>query len=270
MIIQMTKMTRMNQKEYNSYQHYTYRFAGGDVIRLQAISPHEYRLLTDLPELATIPEPPIQNFYDRRTDQWVVFDYSKHVEYERVSKLYDQYVTAETVLQRQIAIEYVIDKGVIDVPDDIMDVEGKKSWLLDKCKTFDEYLDVIDAIVGINMATESGVQAVLKSYQSIILDHGEAVPLTDWESRKERKGGLIMSLHAEGLLACGQMNGAITLKQYFNLPGDPRYVKYDAPMPLSKCHIIGLNRLNVKSSNATQEIEMEDRKTDEYDSPFAQ
>ena len=238
----------------------TYTLQTGEILTLRPVSQQQYRSLSNLTDLPDLPEPPIQNYYDARTDQWVVFEYHQtegHDIYERVLDLHDKYVLAETLLQRQIVMEYVISHGIIDFPQTINNQEDTLDWLWDRCISYDEYLDVIDAIVGINMPTESGVKAVLEGYQSIILDHGELIPLTEWQSKKERKGGLVMSLYAEGMLACSQMNGIITLKEYFALPGDPRYVDESSAMPLSMCHIIGLNRLNVKSSNATQEIELE-------------
>ena len=266
-VIPLVEMLMMKTRMTN--RDILYTFINGETVQIQPISETGYRLVSTMAELAPPPEIPKQSNYFPSGDFWVVDDVPDDPDYEYACELYQTYVNHVSMVTSTMALRYVIEHGVVDEPtqeeqDDIQcglyEVEDdhiKVEWILDKCKSTDEFTDFIDSIVGINMPTESGVDFVMRSFQSIIIDNGELVPLLEWKSRKERKGGVVMSLFAEGLMACAELNGIISLKEYLGLPGDPRYVVDGSPFPLSKCHIIGMNRAKAKSSNATQEIELE-------------
>ena len=258
-------------------QTYSYVFKNGETIAIKAIPPTEYRLLSSLPEMSPPPVPPIDSYYHKHSDSWLVSKENEDPGYEEAMKHYGDYVRLRTAQHQHQITQFVINTGIVhkiteeerrdiqhgwyDVDDDQVKVE----WVLDKCQSQVEFQDLIDAIVGINMPTETGVQSAIRSMHSIIIDNEEYVPIHLWESRKERKGGVLMSLYAEGIMACRESNGMIDLKTYFSLHGDPRYVEDNSSLPMSQSDVIGANRISAKSSNATQEIEMEDKSKQEFD-----
>lgn len=252
---------------------YEYCFPDGETIEIRAIPRDGYRLIATLPTLPDPPEPAL----------WTMSDsfgrYREEPEWEdpwflRLEKFYDAYATNKAALQQYIASRWVIIKGVIGGPisplsihpDELMECP-KMEWVFDKCSSNDVYYDLLDAIIGINMPTESGVRSVLNSFQSMILDHGEIIPLLDWKSRKERKGGMMMNLYAEGLLACKELAGSISFKEYFDLVGDPRYIDDSSPFPFSMSHVVAVIRHSNLSSNAVQEIEMEKEEKEKKKNP---
>ena len=257
----------MKMKAHN--KSYIYKFRNEDEVSIQAIPTDGYRLISTTPDLVPPPPVPHQSNYWEFGKQWVVNEDFENPGYERLQELHQKYVLQITTRQQVIAISYVINQGVVDdVPEEEVErirnqgvfyneEDIKVEYILDKCADDEEYLDFIDAIIGINMPTESGVISVMKSFQSMILDNGNLVPLLEWKSRKESKSGVVMSLYAEGIMACAQLNGIISLKEYVSLAGDPRYINESSEYPISMCHIIAINRASNKSSNATQEIEME-------------
>ena len=243
-------------------RQYEYQFPNGEVIKIQAIPRDGYRLITTMPKMPDPPEPSMWSFMDNGR-------YISDVEWDdpvflQLEKAYDRYASNEAGLTQYTAARWVIHNGVVDgpkaewsiLPERLM-YDPKMEWIFNKCRHNEIYYDLIDAIIGINMPTESGVRNVMETFQSMIKDNDEILPLLDWKSRKKRKGGMMMNLYAESLLACKELSGTITLKDFFRLPGDPRYVTEDMDIPLSMSHIIALVRHSNMSSNAVQEIEME-------------
>lgn len=251
-------------------KQYRLTLNSGEKITIQAIPRDGYRLVSTLDDIPEQPEMPYQSNYFPYDDDWIVDPDDEHPGYLHAMELYDEHVKMLMARQQYETTLYVINNGLVEEPtkeevrliyvDDYAQSadEIKFLWLFNKCSNEEEFLDIVDAIVGINMPTESGVQSVIRSFQTMIVDNDIIVPLTNWESEKERKGGVMMSLYAEGLMACAQLNGIITLEKYLSLPGDPRYADENSDFPLSMSHLIAMNRANNTSQSAVQEIEMRD------------
>lgn len=247
----------------------------GEKITIRAIPRDGYRLVSTVAEFPEQPPMPVQINYFEPISDWIVDDDPENPLYEEAMARYDFYTNHLLALTQYESTLYVIENGVVGEPTSEEyehlyleefaedDSEAKMLWVLNKCANEHEYLDVIDDIVGINMPTESGVLSVIQSFQTMIVDGEIMVPLQNWKSEKERKGGVMMSLYAEGLMACAQLNGIITLEKYLSLPGGPQYADQNAEFPLSMSHIVAINRANNTSQGAVQEIEMRDDKEDE-------
>ena len=248
---------------------FVYKFANGESVTLKAILPSEYRLISTSQEyMIEEPEVPLDVYQDRH-GEWQEVDWLTKEEYELALGDYEKYENQLKIFHHHKTLQYIINNGIVDSPseeevDDILslDVDMEKDqvkveWVWDKCSSQEEFFDLVDAILGINMPTESGVRQVLDGFQSMIMDNGEIVPLTEWESRRDTKGGFILPLWAEGLLSCKELNGIITLKEYFGMVGDPRYIDDNSEIPMSMSGVIALNRMQAKSGNATKEIDME-------------
>ena len=260
----MTKTTKTNKRQYEI------TLISGEKINLQAIPRNGYRLIATLESFPDPPPVPKQINYHRHTDSWIVDDDIGHPGYEYALDLHDERIRVMMARQQYFATLYVIEHGLsVDLTDEEWEYyhyeefansyeEAKMLWLLDRCEDQDEFLDILDAIMGINMPTEAGVREIMQSFQTMIIDNGVMIPLLEWQSEKERKGGMMMSLYAEGLMACAQLNGIISLRDYESLPGDPRYIDEESELPYSMSHIVAMNRANNTANNAVQEIEMAD------------
>ena len=250
---------------------YIYTFSNGETIEIQPISPDRYRLyLSKVDKAYPDPEIPMDYHYDERLDEWF--------EDPWITEAYDRYVDLHKMRETEtkarshfLSIRYILANGVIDrvparaakrilnINPNINRADVIAEWATLKCASENEFMDLIDAIVGINMPTESGVLKEMQAFKSVIIEEGVHIPLTEWESKKERRGSVIIPLWAQGLMACKRLNGIITLKEYIGLPGDPRYVPIGSDFPFSKSGIIALDAVDLKSTNAAQEIEMEDK-----------
>lgn len=253
-----------------SQRRFTYRFTNGEWINILPISPNEYRQFSytlDVELDVEYPELPLSSWFDDHRNQWMHGEYEPEA-YDDYLKVYEDYQSKATSYKHNETLKYVLSKGVFSsIPKKDVDRVLRAfpdasngdvcfEWLLHRVERQWEIFDLVDAILGITMPTESGVQRELDSFKVEVIEDGEMFPLKEWVSNKERKGGIVMPLWAEGLIALKELSGIMSLKDYLSLVGDPRHVDDNDPIPISKSTIVALQRLSAKSSTAAHEIEM--------------